>query len=183
MTYRRLTPTDFCIVAPQLIGVHLAAMAYPASLAGRKLASWKADSRQPGFRAIAALTPDRIIGIAYGFLGSQDTWWDQQLRRAIADAGTDPAVAEHYFEVAEIHVAPGYQGHGVGRTLLIELLRGVAAPRALLSTPEVPGEANAAFALYRRAGFTDVARDFHYPGDERGFAILACRLPLDGPAD
>ena len=32
--------------------------------------------------------------------------------------------------------------------------------------------------LYRRFGFVDVIRDFHFPGDSRAFAILGRPLPL-----
>ncbi|SLJ82238.1 acetyltransferase [Mycobacteroides abscessus subsp. abscessus] len=48
----------------------------------------------------------------------------------------------------------------------------------LLSTPEVAREENRAWRLYRRAGFTDVIRDFVFAGDTRPFAILGRRLPL-----
>ena len=42
----------------------------------------------------------------------------------------------------------------------------------LLSTPEINGEANRAWRLYRRLGFADVIRDYHFAGDPRPFAIL-----------
>ena len=49
----------------------------------------------------------------------------------------------------------------------------------LLSTPEVPREESRAWRLYRRVGFTDVLRHFHFPGDERPFAVLGRDLPLE----
>ena len=48
----------------------------------------------------------------------------------------------------------------------------------LLSTPEINGEANRAWRLYRRLGFTDVIRGYHFAGDPRAFAILGRALPL-----
>ena len=55
----------------------------------------------------------------------------------------------------------------------------VAARRnVLLSTPETNGEANRAWRLYRRLGFTDVIRGYHFAGDPRAFAILGRALPL-----
>lgn len=76
-----------------------------------------------------------------------------------------------------MHVAPRAQGRGLGRAMLTELLRNAPASWALLSTPEVPGEDNAAFGLYRSFGFTDILRDFYYAGDPRPFAVLGLRLP------
>ena len=72
---------------------------------------------------------------------------------------------------------PALQGNGLGSRLLTELLREAPTRWALLSTPEVAGEANNAFGLYRKFGFTDVARNFYYEGDKRPFAILALELP------
>ena len=48
----------------------------------------------------------------------------------------------------------------------------------LLSTPEINGESNRAWRLYRRLGFTDVIRGYHFAGDPRPFAILGRSLPL-----
>ncbi|WP_350354543.1 GNAT family N-acetyltransferase [Corynebacterium aquatimens] len=87
-------------------------------------------------------------------------------------------ILNSYFEVAEIHVLPGHQGRGIGAKLLTELLKLAPAEWALLSTPEIDGEANGAFGLYRKYGFEDLARNFMYPGDPRPFAILGRRLPL-----
>ena len=60
-------------------------------------------------------------------------------------------------------------------------MRGRPEARVLLSTPEVAAEANRAWRLYRRLGFTDVLRDFHFAGDSRPFAVLGAKLPLPGP--
>ena len=56
---------------------------------------------------------------------------------------------------------------------VFEILEGI-----LLSTPEANGEANRAWRLYRRLGFTDVIRGYHFAGDPRAFAILGRSLPL-----
>ena len=55
---------------------------------------------------------------------------------------------------------------------------GRSEPQVLLSTPEVDEEANRAWRLYRRLGFTDVIRGYHFAGDPRPFAILGRNLPL-----
>jgi ribosomal protein S18 acetylase RimI-like enzyme len=52
----------------------------------------------------------------------------------------------------------------------------------VLSTPEAPAEDSRAWRLYRRLGFVDLLRQFHFPGDDRPFAVLGRPLPLDVPA-
>ena len=51
----------------------------------------------------------------------------------------------------------------------------------LLSTPEVAGEENRAWSLYRRFGFSDVLRNYTFAGDPRPFAFLGRELPLPVP--
>ena len=91
----------------------------------------------------------------------------------------DPVAAQRnladYFELTELHVHPSAQGRGIGEALLTELLSRVDAPRALLSTPEGPTRA---WRLYRRIGFTDLLRNYHFTGDSRAFAVLVRTLPL-----
>jgi ribosomal protein S18 acetylase RimI-like enzyme len=38
------------------------------------------------------------------------------------------------------------------------------------------GQAGRAWRLYRRFGFEDVLRHFHFPGDDRPFAVLGRQL-------
>ena len=80
-------------------------------------------------------------------------------------------------ELSEVHVMPGHQGHGIGRRLLDNLLPRLDRPMVMLSTPEVPDEANAAWTLYRELGFRDVLRDFRFGSDPRPFGILARPRP------
>ena len=79
-------------------------------------------------------------------------------------------------ELTELHVLPALHGHGVGRVLLEAFLSTRRENSVLLSTPEVPGETNNAWRLYRHTGFTDVLRDFVFEGDPRKFAILRADL-------
>ncbi|ERS39854.1 MULTISPECIES: GNAT family N-acetyltransferase [Corynebacterium] len=181
--YRRLSPQEFSLLAPDLVSIYLRAMDYPANIANSRINSWRRDIFHPGFSAIIAVVGDTIIGVAYGFLGHRGYWWDNHLRAFLEQAGT---TAEHheklasYVELAELHVLPQMQGHGVGKHLLTQLAWNLPADYLLLSTPEVAGEANRAFGLYRSLGFRDVARHVHYPGDRRDYAILAAPLPLPG---
>ncbi|WP_142278162.1 GNAT family N-acetyltransferase, partial [Mycobacterium avium] len=83
-----------------------------------------------------------------------------------------------YFELTELHIHPRAQGRGLGEALARRLLAGRAEKNVLLSTPETNGEPNRAWRLYRRLGFTDIIRRYHFAGDPRPFAILGRELPL-----
>lgn len=182
MSICRLTAPEFSVNAPDFVDIYLEAMGYDPNLRSARINAWRRETYQPGFTAVCALEHGEILGIAYGFLGSPDHWWHLQVRRGFSLAG-GPTEAEYellrnYFEVAEIHVRPGHQGAGIGRRMITELLRAAPAGNALLSTPEVPGEENLAFGLYRSLGFRDVLRQFRFTGDQRPFAVLAAQLPL-----
>lgn len=207
-----LTAAEFDAAAPALVEVYIAAMGYPARIHAHRVSAWRRDSARPGFRAFcavrspaadspAALRPGspasspagsdaRVLGVAYGFHGSPQTWWHQQVQRGVAYRRLPAALLDGYFEVAEVQVSPEHQGRGLGRRLLRALLDVPAADpahgtapetHALLSTPEVPGEDNHAFRLYRSLGFHDVLRTFYFPGDSRPFAVLGAPLPLPAP--
>lgn len=170
------------MLVPTLVDIYMEAMEYSPQIRQQRIRVWRGEVRWPGFTAIAAVEGDEVIGVAYGFLGARERWWDRQLVRSMAEnGGVTPErqqMLDSYFEIAEIHVLPAHQGRGIGTLLLTELLHLAPADWALLSTPEVKDEANNAFGLYRKYGFEDVARNFLYPGDHRPFAILGRRLPL-----
>ena len=83
-----------------------------------------------------------------------------------------------YFELTELHIRPHAQGRGLGEALARRLLANRAEANVLLSTPEINGETNRAWRLYRRLGFNDIIRNYHFAGDPRPFAILGRSLPL-----
>jgi ribosomal protein S18 acetylase RimI-like enzyme len=131
-------------------------------------------------RAVLAHSP--LVGIAYGYAGAPDQWWQQQVVQGLAQSGADTAriaaLTGDYFELTELHIRPGAQGCGLGEALTRRLLVGRSEPQVLLSTPEISGEANRAWRLYRRLGFADVIRNYYFAGDPRAFAVLGRPLPL-----
>lgn len=179
---RRLTPREFSLLAPQLVDIYIEAMDYSPSIHAKSVRGWRNDMQRAGFQAVIAEDDTGVVGMAYGFIGSPDTWWDQQLRRGLVNEGGPTAaqakVLQNYFELAEIHVLPRCQGRGIGKQLAQNLLWNAPARHCLLSTPEVDGEQNNAFGLYRHLGFVDFLRNLRYPADTRGFAILVATLPL-----
>lgn len=187
----------------EALAVYVQAMQYPRGTEEQRASMWLEHTRRAGWKGVAALStpsvstdhgPDEagvldsaeMLGVAYGYSGAPDQWWQQQvmhgLRRREADGGqTDTAVLTDYFELTELHIHPHAQGQGLGEALARRLLADRTEAHVLLSTPEINGESNRAWRLYRRLGFADVIRDYHFAGDPRAFAILGRALPLDQP--
>ncbi|MGC2346112.1 MAG: N-acetyltransferase, partial [Mycobacterium sp.] len=132
--------------------------------------------------ASAELSDAPLLGVAYGYCGAPDQWWQQQVVAGLQRGGLPgPEIAElmtSYFELTELHIHPRSQGRGLGEALARRLLADRGEANVLLSTPETNGEANRAWRLYRRLGFNDIIRGYHFTGDPRAFAILGRKLPL-----
>jgi len=183
----------------EALGVYVQAMRYPRGTENQRAALWLEHSRRPGWKGVAALELDRafgpeappadadlrrgrLLGVAYGYRGAPDHWWQQQVLAGLRQAGLPEAqiaaLMTNYFELTELHVEPGAQGRGLGEALVRRLVQGRTEANVLLSTPEIDGEDNRAWRLYRRLGFGDVIRGYRFAGDPRPFAILGRSLPL-----
>ena len=190
-----LSPGDMERRLREAISVYVDAMRYPRGTEDQRASMWMEHTRRPGWKAVAAVqVPDHpgqppaylsnapLLGVAYGYCGAPDQWWQQQVVQGLHRVGADRMrIAElmtSYFELTELHIAPHAQGRGLGEALTRRLLSGRAETHVLLSTPEINGEANRAWRLYRRLGFTDIIRGYHFAGDPRAFAILGRALPL-----
>jgi ribosomal protein S18 acetylase RimI-like enzyme len=180
------------------LSVYVDAMRYPKGTENQRAAMWLEHTRRPGWQAVAALelradpaaeTPSAdelsnapLVGIAYGYPGAPGQWWQQQvvlgLQRSGFPAHAIDRLMTSYFELTELHIQPRVQGRGLGEALARRLLAGRREGNVLLSTPETNGEANRAWRLYRRLGFSDVLRSYYFAGDPRAFAILGRALPL-----
>jgi ribosomal protein S18 acetylase RimI-like enzyme len=180
------------------LSVYVDAMRYPKGTENQRAAMWLEHTRRPGWQAVAALelradpasaTPSEaelssapLVGIAYGYPGAPGQWWQQQvvlgLQRSGFPAHAIDRLMTSYFELTELHIQPRLQGRGLGEALARRLLAGRGEGNVLLSTPETNGEANRAWRLYRRLGFSDVLRSYYFAGDPRAFAILGRALPL-----
>lgn len=193
-----LSPTDMQRRLPEALAVYVDAMAYPRGTENQRASMWVEHTRRRGWRAVAAVETagDRpgdaptaeelatapLLGVAYGYGGAPDQWWQQQVLRGLHRVGFGPTeiarLMNDYFELTELHIHPRAQGRGLGEALARRLLSDRVEANVLLSTPEINGEANRAWRLYRRLGFTDVIRGYHFAGDPRPFAILGRSLPL-----
>lgn len=195
-----LTPDDLQGRLGEALTVYVDAMRYPRGTESQRAPMWIEHSRRKGWRGVAAvqtnltgepptaeqLAAGPLLGVAYGYRGAPDQWWQQQVVRGLTHSRLASEeisrLMDDYFELTELHIHPGAQGRGIGEALARRLLSGRPEANVLLSTPEMSEEANRAWRLYRRLGFTDVIRGYHFAGDPRAFAILGRALPLEtGP--
>jgi ribosomal protein S18 acetylase RimI-like enzyme len=179
------------------LAIYVDAMRYPQGTEDHRASMWMEHSRRTGWQAVAAvdvphghsgqppaeaLASAPMIGVAYGYCGAPDQWWQQQvvsgMRRAGLAQSEIGSLMGSYFELTELHIHPRAQGRGLGEALVRRLLTGRGETYVLLSTPEIHGENNRAWRLYRRLGFADIIRGHHFAGDPRAFAILGRKLPL-----
>jgi ribosomal protein S18 acetylase RimI-like enzyme len=134
-----------------------------------------------GLTSVAAVEGGRLVGVAYGYVGSPGQWWHDQVRAALREHYGDAdarAWLDGAFEVCELHVRPEAQGAGLGRRLLDTLLEGQPSRTAVLTTPDSETRAR---GFYRAGGWVDLVRRMRFPGDPREFAVLGLRLPPTGP--
>lgn len=175
----------------EALAIYVAAMEYPRGTEHHRAPMWAEHISRPGWRAVGAVLADPnshanrdspLVAVAYGYRGAPHQWWHQQVHDGMRRFGWTEeatlAMLSSYFELTELHVHPAAQGHGLGEAMLRRLLDVRTERTALLSTPEVDGESNRAWRLYRRLGFTDVVRQFTFTGDSRPFAVLGRPLPL-----
>jgi ribosomal protein S18 acetylase RimI-like enzyme len=202
-----LLPNDMERRLGDALGVYVDAMRYPRGTEHQRAAMWLEHIRRHGWRGVAVVEVEAaevpeganvgvnveapsaaelsnapLLGVAYGYPGAPGQWWQQQVVLGLQRGGLPPdeitRLMNSYFELTELHIHPRAQGRGLGEALARRLLAGRAEKNVLLSTPEINGEPNRAWRLYRRLGFTDIIRGYHFAGDPRAFAILGRTLPL-----
>ncbi|MBY0442148.1 MAG: GNAT family N-acetyltransferase [Mycobacteriaceae bacterium] len=182
----------------EALGIYVNAMQYPPGTEFLRASVWVEHTRRPGWQAVAAVEVDNssaheppsdaelscapMLGVAYGYCGAPNQWWHQQVVLGLLHKGVSrpkiSRVMANYFELTELHIHPRAQGQGLGEALTRRLLAERTEAHVLLSTPEAEGKANRAWRLYRRLGFKDLIRGYHFAGDPRPFAILGRTLPL-----
>lgn len=187
---RELGAEQFAAELDSFIEVYAAAMGAPRiQLPGRR-AIMEQHSGYPSFRAVTvrALVAGPawrghrppVIAFAYGFHGERGQWWHDLVRTALT-ATHGGAQAEAWtadsFEIAEVHVHPDYQAHGIGQAMMLRLAAGRPERTSLLSTPDADTRAR---RLYHRLGFTDLLTGFSFAGAGPPYAVMGRPLPLPG---
>jgi GNAT superfamily N-acetyltransferase len=121
-----------------------------------------------GYRCVVAEVGDgTIAGFVYGYHSEPGRWWHDTVAKAIREHGAEAYLA-NAFEFVEFAVTPEHQGRGIGTALHDAILGQTVESFALLSTD---AGINPAHELYLRLGWTDLVRDFVYPGGG-GVAVL-----------
>src|ERR1700753_4206801 len=183
VSYRELGPGDFRAAIKELVAVYAAAMNPPErTLSGRE-AIMERHAASPRFRGLTAQADGELAAFTYGFHGENGQWWHDMVAAALATrsragaaaAGTPHQWLDDSFEVAELHVRPEHQGHGIGRSLLLALTAGRPERTAVLSTADAPTRAR---RLYRGLGFTDLLPASRSWGREPPYAVMGAPLPL-----
>ena len=119
-----------------------------------------------------------ILGFAYGYRSAPGHWWHDLVARALGAEASRRWLAAA-FELVELALWPGYQGQGIGGRLHDALLAEVPEQVAVLSTRQ---EETAALALYRKRGWIDLRRDFHFSGAPAPWLIMGLDLARHRPA-
>lgn len=169
------TGAQFATRVDDAMRIYVRAMRYADHTGMQRAVSARKHAALDGFASRAAIDQDgRLVGFGYGYTTKPGQWWHDLVRRAM-DRDAAAEWLTDAFELSELHVLPDHQGIGIGRRLLMSLAAGIPHEVMLLSTPDTDTRA---FRLYRDVGFTDIARNYMFPGDVRPFAVLGSRLPL-----
>ncbi|WP_416210626.1 GNAT family N-acetyltransferase [Frankia sp. Cas8] len=181
----RWTPARMRARLSDVIGVYKAAFldvheADPARAAIERTMHARRHAERRDLRAVAALLPDdRLIGFAYALPGQKGQWWHDVVCDALQPE--DAAVwLSDCLEIVEFHVLPEFQGRGVGRELIRELLREAPQRTAALSALELPD--SRARRLYASEGFVPLLSNFQFPGSWVEYAVLGKHLTATEPA-
>ncbi|WP_282694066.1 GNAT family N-acetyltransferase [Streptomyces sp. CC208A] len=129
----------------------------------------------PGARAYGALTPDgRLAGFVYGMPNDRTHWWSTVVEPYLRATGTADWLDDS-FVITELHVHPAFQGRGLGRGLITTITDTADEKRSILSAIDTESPAR---GLYRSLGYTDLARQVHFPSAARPYAVMGAPLPL-----
>jgi hypothetical protein len=120
-----LSPGDMQRRLGDALGIYVDAMRYPRGTEDQRASMWLEHTRRVGWTAVAAveapedcvdsvaLSTAPMLGVAYGYCGAPDQWWQQQVIQGLERGGTDRErileLMSSYFELTELHIHPGAQ--------------------------------------------------------------------------
>jgi GNAT superfamily N-acetyltransferase len=183
---QRWNPDQFGARLPDVMTVYRRAFLdlherNPARAESERAAHARTHVYRPGLRVVAALAPDPdlppdrapLVGVGYGQPGARGQWWHDTVVAALP-AEQAATWFSDVFEIVELHVLPEFQGRGLGRRLLRDLLDGCGRRTAALSALELPD--SPARQLYAAEGFAPVLTDFFFAGGDTPYAVLVKQL-------
>ncbi|MFD7916689.1 GNAT family N-acetyltransferase [Streptomyces sp. NPDC059752] len=131
-----------------------------------------------GARALGAFAEDgALTGFVYGMPNDRTHWWSTIVEPYLRAGGYEDWL-DGSFVITELHVHPGFQGHGVGRALITGITDDAVEPRSILSAIDTESPAR---GLYRALGYSDLARQVHFPSASMPYAVMGATLPLTRP--
>jgi ribosomal protein S18 acetylase RimI-like enzyme len=159
----------FAAVVPAAAHVYGAAMDRSPELVVQRREIMQSHVHRHGFAAVTASdAAGELVGFGYGYRGTPGEWWHDVVVKALGRSASRKWL-DDAFEVAELHVLPTAQGHGLGRLLLTTLLAQSTTRTVVLSTHDRESPAR---ALYRSVGFVDLLRGFVFPGSAEVYAVM-----------
>lgn len=168
-TIHVLDAAEFAPYVDRAADVYGAAMARGPDLVAQRRSIIVGHLDREEFAAVTGMRSRELAGFAYGYRGRAGDWWHDVVTGALDRASVQQWMDDD-FEVAELHVRPERQGHGLGRLLLQTLIDNSSSRTIVLSTHDRDSPAR---VMYRSFGFTDLLRDFRFPGSSEVYAILA----------
>jgi ribosomal protein S18 acetylase RimI-like enzyme len=128
-----------------------------------------------GARALGATTDTgRLVGFVYGMPNDRTHWWSTVVEPYLRSHGHDHWLDDS-FVITELHVHPGYQNRGIGRTLITTITDAATQPRSILSAIDFDSPAR---GLYRSLGYEDLAEQVLFPSAPKPYAVMGAPLPL-----
>jgi ribosomal protein S18 acetylase RimI-like enzyme len=175
-TVRPLTPDELSgSLIGQALWVFAGALGFPRR--NSRVVSFADTLRRhatyPGFRAFGAINVrGRLVGFSYGYTSQPGLWWREQVAAPLSPEQRADWLADA-FEVAELHVHPSAQGHGLGSLLHDHLIKSQPHRTAVLS---VMHRSQRARQLYTSRGWETLVNDLRFstePGTP--FSLLGLR--------
>lgn len=112
-----------------------------------------------GLLALGAHADDALVGVLIGWPTASRRWWPDEVRPALR-ASDNEHWLDDAFELAELHVHPDVQGHGIATGLLDEARHRIAQRRIVLSTNAINNKHARRF--YRNRGFRVLTGPFQW---------------------
>ncbi|MFE4372756.1 GNAT family N-acetyltransferase [Streptomyces sp. NPDC056835] len=128
-----------------------------------------------GSRALGATTvAGRLVGFVYGLPNDRAHWWSTVVEPYLRTTGSEDWLVDS-FVITELHVHPEFQARGIGRALITTITDSAGEPKSILSAIDIESPAR---RLYRALGYTDLARQVHFPSAPKPYAVMGAPLPL-----
>jgi ribosomal protein S18 acetylase RimI-like enzyme len=127
-----------------------------------------------GARALGATIEGRLVGFVYGMPNDRAHWWSTVVEPYVRAQGHESWLDDS-FVITELHVHPGHQNRGIGRSLITTITDGATEPRSILSAIDTDSPAR---GLYHSLGYEDLARQVLFPSAPKPYAVMGAPLPL-----